>query len=128
MYTANLDNLFETFFANDLPKWKTTTTLDTPSGYLKQNNDSYEIALNVIGHSKDAISIDVDKTNLVITAKTPIGETIATSLMSDVNHTIKVPETFNLEKTSAIVENGILTITIPKKEETKIKKVSIKIQ
>ena len=70
MYTANLGNLLD-FFEKDLPKWNATTTFnDSPLGYVKQHDDSYQLAFDVVGHSKESISIDVEGNLLKIKAET----------------------------------------------------------
>jgi HSP20 family protein len=129
MYTANLGNLLD-LFEKDLPTWKTSTTLrDTAVGYTKQNDDSYELAFDVVGHSKDNISIDVEGNLLKIKAETTYEEgSILKNLVSNLNHSIRISNTYDLTKTSAEVENGLLLITIPKKEEAKQKKISVKVK
>jgi HSP20 family protein len=127
-YTANLGHLLD-LFERDLPTWKTTSTFQPALGYTKQNDDSYEIAFNVLGHSKESINIDVEGDKLKITADTKVEEnSILKNLISSVNHTIRISNTYDISQTSAEVENGILTISIPKKEEAKPKKISVKVK
>jgi HSP20 family protein len=129
MYTANLGNLLD-LFEKDLPTWKSTTTLKNSAvGYTKQNEDSYELAFDVIGHSKENISIDVDGNLLKIKAETKYEEgSILKNLVSTLDHSIRISNTYDVTKTSAEVENGLLLITIPKKEEAKQKKISVKVK
>ena len=129
MYTANLGHLFD-LFEKDLPTWKTTTTLRNDAvGYTTQTDDSYEIAFNVIGHSKENISIDVEENILKIKA-TPSEDvsSVIKNLVSSIDHTIRISSSYDVSKTSAEVENGILLISIPKKEEAKQKKISVKVK
>jgi HSP20 family protein len=128
MYTANLGHLLD-LFERDLPTWKTTTTLEPALGYTKQNDDSYQIAFNALGHSKDSISIDVEGNQLKIKAETKVDDkSILKNLVSKLEHTIRISTNYDINQTSAEVENGILLITIPKKEEAKQKKISVKIK
>jgi HSP20 family protein len=129
MYTANLGNLLD-LFEKDLPTWKSTTTLKNSAvGYTKQNDDSFELAFDVVGHSKDNISIDVEGNLLKIKAETTYEEgSILKNLVSTLDHSIRISTTYDLTKTSAEVENGLLLITIPKKEEAKQKKISVKVK
>jgi hypothetical protein len=48
-------------------------------------------------------------------------------LIHTINDRIAVGDTFDGEKTSAKILNGVLYLTIPKKEEAKPKKVTIKV-
>lgn len=129
MYTANLGNLLD-FFEKDLPTWKTTTTLNQSAvGYTKQNDDSYQLAFNVIGIKKEDVSIDVEGNLLKVKGETKYKEdSILKNLVSSVDHTIRISSNYDISQTSAEVENGILLITIPKKEEAKQKKISVKVK
>lgn len=129
MYTANLGNLLD-FFEKDLPTWKTTTTLNESFvGYSKQNEDSYQIAINVIGIRKEDVSIDVEGNLLKIKGETKYKEdSIFKNLVSSLDHSIRISTNYDINQTSAEVENGILLITIPKKEEAKQKKISVKVK
>ena len=129
MYTANLGHLLD-LFEKDLPTWKSTTTLKNSAlGYTKQNDDSYELAFDVVGHSKENISIDVDGNLLKIKAETKYEEgSILKNLVSTLDHSIRISNIYDVTKTSAEVENGLLLITIPKKEEAKQKKISVKVK
>lgn len=129
MYTANLGNLLD-FFEKDLPTWKTTTTLNQSAvGYTKQNDDSYQLAFNVTGIRKEDVSIDVEGNLLKIKGETKYKEdSIFKNLVSSVDHTIRISSNYDISQTSAEVENGILLITIPKKEEAKQKKISVKVK
>jgi HSP20 family protein len=129
MYTANLGHLLD-LFEKDLPTWKSSSTLKNNSiGYVKQNDNSYELAFDVTGHPKENISIENEGNTLTIKAETLYTEgSILASLVSDVNHTIRIPNDYDASQATADVELGILLITIPKKEEAKKKKISIKVK
>lgn len=130
MYTANLGHLLD-LFEKDLPKWpyNVTTTFNDSVGYAKQNDDSYELAFDVVGHSKESINIDVDGNLLKIKAETKVEDnSILKNLVSNLNHTIRISNVYDITKTSAEVENGILLVSIPKKEEDKKKLLSIKVK
>lgn len=131
MYTANLNHLLD-LFEKDLPKWPnwTTTTInESPLGYVKQHDDSYQLAFDVVGHSKESINIDVEGNILKIKAETNLEEgSILKNLVSTINHSIRISNTYDITQTSAEVENGILLISIPKKEEAKQKKISVKVK
>jgi HSP20 family protein len=129
MYTANLGHLLD-LFEKDLPTWKSTTTMKNSAvGYTKQNDDSFELAFDVVGHPKENISIDVDGNLLKIKAESLYSEgSIQNNLVSTLDHTIRISTIYDLTQTSAEVENGILLISIPKKAEAKQKKISVKVK
>lgn len=129
MYTSNLGHLLD-LFEKDLPTWKSTTTLKNDTfGYVKQNEDSFELAFNLLGHPKDNISIDIEGNMLSIKAETSHTEgSILQKLVSPFNHSVRIPNDYEISKTTADVDLGILLITIPKKEDAKPKKISVKIK
>lgn len=141
MYTANLNSLLD-LIQTELPStnWKTASKLkifnvdgstlkNNSIGCVKQNEDSYQLAFDVIGHPKENISIDIENNTLIIKADTKLTEdSVLTDLISSFNHSIRIPLEFDLAKTTAEIDLGILLITIPKKEDAKPKKISIKIK
>ena len=48
-------------------------------------------------------------------------------MISSVNYTTYLPRAIDVNKIDASVKNGILTITLERKEESKPKKVTIKV-
>jgi HSP20 family protein len=124
-YTT-LDEVFNSFF-ND--------SVFTPPAVKYQNSrlsidikeEEAVIALSVLGHSKDDITIELEEDAIFVKSIQRELLKVENELIQNINDRISVGDKFDGEKTSAKITNGILYLTIPKKEEAKPKKVTIKV-
>lgn len=129
MYTANIKNLLD-LFETELPaNWTTTTTTTTNPLSLdydvKQLEDGkQQLVLSVVGHDVKNIKLDVTEDKVTIKAKKEEG---SYSLVADIDATFKVGKDYDGTKTEAKFFNGLLILTIDKKEERKSKSISIKV-
>jgi HSP20 family protein len=85
------------------------------------------IALSVLGHSKDDITIELEEDAIFVKSVERELSKVEKELISTINDRIAVGDKFDGAKTSAKILNGVLYLTIPKKEEVKPKKVTIKV-
>ena len=123
---TTLDEVFDSFFNN---------AVFTPPAVKYQNSrlsiditeEEAVIALSVLGHSKDDITIELEEDAIFVKSKERELSKVEKELISTINDRISVGDKFDGEKTSAKILNGILYLTIPKKEEAKPKKVTIKV-
>ncbi|GGA85398.1 heat-shock protein [Flavobacterium palustre] len=132
-YQNQWPSLFDKFFNNDFEGWnrdnfsKTNTTL--PSLNIKENKDSFFVEVAAPGFEKSDFKIELNNDLLTISSEkklsneTKDGERITKQEFSyqSFSRSFTLPEVVNDEKISAKYENGILAITIPKKEEAKPK-------
>ncbi|MBT3449684.1 MAG: Hsp20/alpha crystallin family protein [Bacteroidetes Order II. Incertae sedis bacterium] len=104
----------------------------TPRIDVVETTDTYELALDVPGVSKDGIQIDFHEGVLTVS-----GERLARTLSEDdaavrmerhsgrFHRSFTLPTKINPKKIEAQHENGVLTVSVPKLEETKPKKIKI---
>lgn len=78
------------------------------------------ITAQVPGMSKEDISIKLEDSVLKITGEKQVNESMTTSINKD----FTISSSINTSKIEAKVENGILTVFIPQKEN-KSKKITI---
>jgi HSP20 family protein len=124
-YTT-LDEVFDSFFNN---------AVFTPPAVKYQNSrlsidvteEEAVIALSVLGHSKDDITIELEEDAIFVKSVERELLKVEKEIIHPINDRIAVGDKFDGEKTSAKILNGILYLTIPKKEEAKPKKVTIKV-
>jgi HSP20 family protein len=133
-------NLVNSFFNNDLSDWSnrhysdTNTTL--PAVNIKENTDAFEVEMAAPGMAKDDFKIELNNDLLTISSEKKNeseikeGETYTRREYSyqSFSRSFNLPKTIDAEKISAKYENGILSITIPKREEAKpkpVKQISI---
>jgi HSP20 family protein len=124
MYTIDYSKLFEEFFNE--PK---TTTYVPNKFAVDIKDESATIALSVLGHDPKDIEINCFEDKIEIKAK-KIGEDKENpfnQLISDIEERIQVGKNFDGKKAKADIKNGILLITIERKEESKPKKLTPKV-
>jgi HSP20 family protein len=123
---ALADSFFRTNFLSDL--LDTENTYNAPAVNIAENKDEYRIEVAAPGLEKDDFKVNLDHNVLTISS-----EKEHQSEDKDGNYTRKefnyatfkrsftLPDSVNSESISAVHKNGILFITIPKREEAKIK-------
>lgn len=103
----------------------------TPAYELKQNGDNYGLEIFVPGVAKDAVEIQVDQGELVVTArrrwKAPEGWTEVFRETADADYRLRVDlnDAVDVDKINAELEHGVLRVTLPKAEALKPRKIGI---
>ena len=118
------------FFINDLIDdviSKSKFQIPTPSNgnYFIDRLDDGKIQLivNVVGHNPKNVELEVNEGELTIKAE----KAKATNpFVKDVNLTFTIGREYDGTTADASIDNGILTLTLDKKEEMKSKKIKIK--
>lgn len=124
-YTT-LDEVFDSFFNNEVFTPPTVKYQNTRLS-IDVTEEEAVIALSVLGHSKDDITIELEEDAIFVKSVERELLKVEKELVHPINDRIAVGDKFDGEKTSAKIINGILYLTIPKKEELKPKKVTIKV-
>jgi HSP20 family molecular chaperone IbpA len=123
MYTTDLTKLLDLF---DYPKWNTTSSNHSSfvADYdVSQLEDGQQqLTLNVLGHDAKNIKLDVTDDKIKIKAKKEEG---SSPLVKEIDVTFTVSKDYDGTKTKAKFSNGLLILTIDKKEERKSKSISI---
>ena len=81
-----------------------------------------ELIVNVAGHNPKDVDVNVSENEIHIQAK---AEKV-NSVIGDVNLKFTVGKHYDGTTSQASIENGVLTILLDKKDETKGKKIKIK--
>ena len=126
MYTANIKNLLDLFEAELPSNYKTTTYKTFSTDYhIKQLEDGkQELTLSVLGHNPKDIKLEVTEDRITIKAKKAED---TSDLVKDIDLAFTVGKDYDGTKTEAKFNNGLLILTIDKKEERKAKSISIKV-
>jgi len=135
----NLNNLIDSFINHNFAKTDCSTA-SKPNVNIIENENDFELQIALPGISKENINISVDGDLLTISntteekSETKSGENEKETKFlrkefsfSSFKRTFTLPETVNATEINASNENGILTITLPKKEEAKAVKKTINI-
>jgi len=124
MYMIDYSKLFEEFFNE--PK----TTTYVPNKFAVDIKDEVaSIALSVLGHNPEDIEINCFEDKIEIKAKKTQEdkESPFNQLVSDIEERIQVGKNFDGKKAKAEIKNGILLITLERKEESKPQKLTPKL-
>jgi len=131
-------NRFDAFFDNAFGSLLKTDFYNedrlSPSVDVYEKDDKYVIDAEIPGLSKEEIKIDVKDGSLTIS-----GEKKYENKSEDENYIrverrygkferrFNLPENVNVESVSANYKNGVLEVSLPKKEESKPKQIDVKI-
>lgn len=127
----SFDRMLDDFFRFDLPAGKEgTRTAARPAVNILEREEDFQLEFAVPGWEKSDFRIQVEEDLLTIEAE---GKTEESSKAADdgvtyrrrefgrngFKRSFRIPETVNTEAIDARYLNGILTLTLPKREEVK---------
>lgn len=94
---------------------------------LYEDKDHTYVRAELPGINRDEINVEMVNGYLTINAtRKTKGQEGEESFA--LNRSIAIPEDVHADKVSAAYENGVLTVTLPKKEEAKPKKITIEVK
>ena len=128
-----LPSFFDNFLSRDWMDWNesnfSTTNSTLPAVNIRENKESFMIEMAVPGLTKDNFKVNLDRNRLVISSelkeeKNKNGEKYSRREFSyqSFQRSFALPEgIIDGDKISAKYNNGILMVSIPKREEVKPK-------
>jgi HSP20 family protein len=129
-----IDRLFEGFFPSRVSDEETSryATMWSPRTDLVETPEAYRIEVDVPGLSRDNIHINFQDDRLTISgersheAREENEERVRVERsFGNFFRSFTLPSTVNAGDISATHENGVLTITVPKAEESKPRRIEI---
>ena len=121
-YKANLNDLFLDW-DNLFSHAKQNVFTDYTTKELDGGN--IELSVNVLGHNPKNILLEATEDKITIKSTKIEGES---DLIKDIDFSFKLGKDYDGTKSEAQFNNGVLSITIEKKDERKAKKLSINIR
>jgi len=102
----------------------------SPDVDIYLSEDELFLAVDLPGVEKGAVNIEIDENNhLVIKAQTGVSEPERSVLrqfnIGNYYRAFQIGEEFDKDKVNAKLENGLLEVRIPKREEAKPKRIAI---
>lgn len=95
---------------------------------LYDDKENTYIRADIPGVDRKDLNVEIVNGQLTISARRQSeAKEGATSESFSFSRTITLPDEVQADKVNATYENGILTVTVPKKEEVKAKKVTISV-
>jgi HSP20 family protein len=123
---SEIDRLFETALGTfSDPTASTRFPVD-----LFEDKDNTYVRAELPGIDRSDINVEMVEDYLTIsgTRKTPAKNNGEAEQSFSFSRSVTIPEQVQSDKVSASYENGVLTVTLPKREEAKPKKVTVAIQ
>lgn len=106
----------------------------TPAADVLDDGESYEIILEMPGVTQEGLNIEMEAKELVIRGERKAYEKDAKLLYSGRTHGTKLEKRFGLgedvdrTKVSAHLENGLLTVKLPRKAEVQPRKIEVEVK
>ena len=128
-----LPTLFDRFFDGEMFDWSnrnfsnTNTTL--PSVNIKENPDAFTVEVAAPGFDKNDFKLELNHNTLTVSSEKKVeSETKENEVFTkrefsyqSFSRSFSLPLTADGDKVEAVYDKGILTVSIPKKEEAKPK-------
>ena len=129
-----LDSFLDSLLS-DLPTTNSNSNMNFPAVNICETADDYQLEFNVPGRKKEDFKITVDKNILTVSfekseeQKEEKKQFIKREFVTQsFKRSFTLDEKINADSIDAKYENGILFLTLPKKEEVKVlpKEISVK--
>jgi len=122
---SEIDRLFDTALGGFAGA---TAQTRFPVDLYEDKNNTY-VRAELPGVTREDINVEMVEGYLTITAarKTPATDGEGEQSFS-LSRSVSVPDEVQADKVSAAYENGVLTVTLPKREEAKPKKITVAVQ
>jgi len=129
MFYSDFDRFIDKLMVTDrTPLWETYSKTYVPSKFaVEVKDDKAFIALSVLGHEAKNIEINCYEDKIEVKAKKGEEKTPFTELVANIDERITLGKDLDGRSAKAEFKNGILTLVVERREESKPKKVSIKV-
>jgi len=131
------DELLRTSFFNDvaLPKAWSSTSAMAPAADVIETENELQVKLDLPGHDVKSLQVKLEGDTLTIQSerKQESHEQRQGYLRSERSYGVfsrsfVLPNTVDAQRSEAKYENGVLTVTLPKREEAKPRTITINVQ
>jgi HSP20 family molecular chaperone IbpA len=105
-----------------------------PRSDIVETEDQYLLALDMPGVEEGSIDITLEKNVLTINGQSvqedPEGYSLAVAeyRVGDYERSFRLTNEINRDEIDAVYQNGVLRLTLPKAEEAKARKISVKVK
>lgn len=119
---AGLESEIDRLFESALSSFADTTSSTGFPVDLYEDKDNTYVRAELPGVARDAINVEMVDGYLNISASRKQGEETFS-----LNRSVTIPEAVQADKVTATYENGVLTVTLPKQEQAKPRKIAISV-
>ena len=132
-FERTLDRFFgNSFVPVRLPSSSDEERTWRPSADIAEDNQALMLTLDLPGVEKDQISISVDDGVLTVNGERASEKTEESGgvvrterWQGKISRSFRLPRTVDAEKITANLKSGVLTLTVPKKEEAKPRQIPV---
>lgn len=126
--------LMDSLFSDWLAARPASTLVSNARIEVSENNTGYEVRAELPGATKDDISVEIEGVRVSIAAKINTqtekkeGEKVLYSERTHESYarSFELPQAVDSETAAAKFENGVLTLTLPKKNAPQSRKLAVK--
>jgi HSP20 family protein len=128
MTSNDFNKLLDEFFTTPLYYTKSNYNTYAPNKMtVDLQDDRLELAFSVVGHDPKNVEVTLTEDKVSIRAKKNTEDkSVLGQFVSDISETITLTKEYDGTTARAEIKNGLLFISIDKKEEQKPKRISIK--
>ena len=126
-----VDDIFDRFFERDDGD-RSTSAVWSPRTDLSETDDSFRIRLDLPGMSKDDIGINLQNNTLTVRGERESTRTAdhedyvrVERAFGTFHRTFTLPDAVDADNIEATYEDGVLTISVPKTEESTRRQIEI---
>ena len=122
MFYTNIDKLVNSL-TNQPMRFEQNATSFTNYHTELTEDGKIKLVVNVVGHNPKDVEVEANNGELNIKAHKPEGSSL---FVKNINLSFTIGREYDETSAEASIENGLLTLTLDKKEEMKSKKIKIK--
>ena len=119
---SGLESEVDRMFENALADFAAPTAAPRVPVDLYEDRDNLYVRAELPGVAREAINVEMVEDYLNLTASRKSGEE-----SFNFSRSIAIPESVQADKVSANYENGVLTVTLPKQEQVKPRKITVSV-
>lgn len=119
---AGLESEIDRLFSAALADFGAPATAPRFPVDLYEDKDSAYVRAELPGVSRDAINVEMINGYLTVSASRKEGDE-----SFSLTRSVAIPEAVQADKVTAAYENGVLTVTLPKQEQAKPRKIAINV-
>lgn len=122
MFYTNIDKLVNSLATQ--PMWFEQKATSFTNYHTELTEDGkIKLVVNVVGHNPKDVEVEANNGELNIKAQRPDGSSL---FVKNINLSFTIGRDYDETSAEATIENGLLTLTLDRKEESKSKKIKIK--
>jgi len=134
---GEIDNLFDRLLGAEPPRPRAGTYVLTPPADVYETEQGLVVSVEIPGVSKDEVEIKTESGIISIRAEKPSGETpenekrrfhAAERSWGVYERAFSVPDYLDLEKAAAELSDGVLVVSVPRREEAARKEIKIQVK